>query len=160
MSAKLTLKAVVAMAQNRAIGKDGGMPWHLPDDLKWFKKITMGHPILMGRATYESIGRPLPGRRNIVVSSQLEDDAVDVIPTPDALHKLDGLGDTVFVIGGARLYESLLIDCSEIFLTWIPRDYPADTFFPPFEHLFDLEEVLTKTEDFEIRRYVRRSGPA
>jgi len=152
-----SLKAVVAMASNRVIGKDGQLPWHLPEDLKLFKKLTTGHPILMGRKTYESIGRPLPKRRNIVLSKTWkapEGVDVEVIQDLDDLAAL-GLGGDVFLIGGAQVYAALLPRCDEVYLSYIHEPYEGDTYFPPFEDQFELAEVVEKFDEFELRRYVR-----
>ncbi len=150
-----TWKAIAAMAANRVIGKDGALPWSLPEDLKWFKRLTMSHPIVMGRLTYESIGRPLPGRRNIVLSRSGFDPNhadVEVIDSEDALRDIE---DDLFVIGGARIYEALLPACGELYLSYVFEEYEGDAYFPPFEDLFRLEEVLHQQEEFELRRYLR-----
>ena len=103
------LSAIVAMAANRVIGRDGSLPWHYPEDLKFFKRTTLGHPIIMGRATYESIGRALPGRLNIVLSSTLPPtDGITLIRSLDELSAVCPPDQKAFVIGGARLFEDLL----------------------------------------------------
>lgn len=157
------LIAVAAMASNRVIGRDGKLPWHLPEDLKFFKRTTLGHPVLMGRKTFDSIlaslGKPLPGRLNIVLSR-------DLPPRPDVtiirdiaeLPQLPGITTPVYLIGGAQLYTSLLPQCSEIILTYLDQAYEGDAFFPPFEHLFTLKEVLGGGEGYEFRRYLRNQG--
>ena len=150
--------AIVGMASNRVIGKNGTLPWHLPEDLKFFKKTTMGHPILMGRKTFESIGRPLPGRRNIVLSRTMPPrEGVEVIGSVADLVCEEG--GTVFLIGGAQLFETLLPQCDGMYLTWIGHPCEGDTFFPPFEHLFDEPEVLGGGEGYEFRYYRRRPAP-
>lgn len=145
------------MASNRVIGRDGQLPWHLSEDLKFFKRTTSGHPIVMGRTTFESIGRPLPKRRNIVLSTTME--PVEGIEIARDLSDLDSLlgddGGEVFVIGGAKVYSALLPRCSVVYLTFVFEAYAGDTFFPPFEDEFGLESVLVEGEKFEIRRYVR-----
>ena len=146
------LHAIVAMASNRVIGKEGKLPWHLPEDLKFFKSTTLGHPILMGRKTFESIGRPLPGRRNIVLSSIMsEREGVEVIRHLEQLQA----DEAVFVIGGAKLFEELLPRCELLYLTWIEQPYEGDVFLPPFEHLFSRREVIGTGAGFEFRRYTR-----
>jgi len=151
-----SLKAVVAMASNRVIGRDGKLPWHLPEDLKVFKRLTTGHPILMGRKTYESIGRPLPNRRNLVVSSNLKAiEGVEILCGMDAFEAL-GLSGDVFLIGGAQLYEALLPECDELYLSYVYEAYEGDTTFPAFEDQFELAEVVEKFDAFELRRYVRK----
>ena len=147
------LIAIVGMASNRVIGKDGTLPWRLPEDLKFFKKTTLGHPILMGRKTFDSIGKPLPGRRNIVLSRTMEPrEGVEVI------HDIRDLvcDEEVFLIGGAQLFETLLPECAGLYLTWIEHPYEGDTFFPPFEHLFGVPEVVGSGEGIEFRYYGRK----
>jgi len=155
------LIAIAAMATNRVIGRDGALPWHLPEDLKFFKQTTLGHPVLMGRKTFDSIvarlGKPLPGRTNIVLSHSLplRDDAV-VIRDLAELENLPDLGGTVYLIGGAQLYETLLPKCDELLLTCLHKDYEGDAWFPAFESLFSATyEVLQSGDGFEIRRYFR-----
>ena len=154
------LIAIAAMAKNRVIGKDGGLPWHLPCDLQFFKQTTMGHPVLMGRRTFESIverlGKPLPGRRNIVLSRTMAARPdVDVIRSLDDLPQLTGLISPVFLIGGAQLYRELLPQCDELLLTCIETSYEGDAWFPEFEENFALQDVLVRGDEYEIRRYRR-----
>lgn len=155
MNRPLTI-AVVAMAPNRVIGRDGQLPWHLPGDLRFFRKSTMGQAILMGRNTWDSIGRPLPGRRNIVLSRTLEQApaGVEVIRSPEEIGAL-GITTTLCVIGGAEIYKLLLPQCDEILLSLVRENHEGDTWFPPFENDFTLSEILEQHEDFEARRYVR-----
>ncbi|HEY8990640.1 MAG TPA: dihydrofolate reductase, partial [Luteolibacter sp.] len=110
MTATPRLIAVVAMTADRVIGRDGTLPWHLPEDLQFFKRTTSGHPIVMGRKTFESIGKPLPKRRNIVLTRDPSWQApgVEVIHSPAELLNLPDLGDTVFLIGGAEIYAAFL----------------------------------------------------
>ena len=157
------LIAVVAMASNRVIGREGKLPWHLPEDLKFFKQTTLGHPVLMGRKTFDSIlaslGKPLPRRLNLVLSHTMEprEDATVIRDVAD-IAGMTGLTSPVYLIGGAQLFESLLPQCSELILTYIEHPYEGDVFFPAFEHLFDLQEVLGRGEGIEFRRYVRKAG--
>tara|TARA_R110002096_G_scaffold173997_4_gene349570 strand:- start:4515 stop:4982 length:468 start_codon:yes stop_codon:yes gene_type:complete len=148
--------AIVAMAANRVIGRNGGLPWQLPDDLKFFKRTTTGSAILMGRKTWDSIGRPLPKRRNIVLSCSLESvpEGVDLIRHPDDLEKLS-LETDVYVIGGAMIYDYFFARCDEVLLTYVFAEYEGDTFLPPFEEEFQLAEVVETHPEFEIRRYIR-----
>jgi dihydrofolate reductase len=153
--------AVAAMASNRVIGKEGKLPWHLPEDLKFFKHTTLGHPVLMGRRTFESIvarlGKPLPGRMNIVLSGTLPArEGVQVITKIEQLTRIAGLTSPVYLIGGAQLYEALLPQCAEVLLTLITQPYEGDALFPPFEEDFALREVLARGEGFEIQRYTRK----
>ena len=156
--AETSFSAIAAMASNRVIGRDGQLPWHIPEDLKFFKKLTSGHPIIMGRTSIDSIGRPLPKRRNIVLSTQMDDrDGVEVVRSVSDLRTL--LGDQageVFVIGGSKVYEELLPQCSSLYLTLINAEYEGDAVFPPFEDQFILESTMGGGEGFEFRRYIRR----
>ncbi len=153
------LIAIVGMASNRVIGNKGTLPWHLPEDLKFFKKTTLGHPILMGRKTFESIGKPLPGRRNIVLSSTMPPcEGVEVIQNLSDLEGIDMAGQTVFLIGGAQLFETLLPQCDGLYLTWIEHPYEGDTRFPEFEDLFEAPEVIGLGEGMEFRWYARRTA--
>jgi dihydrofolate reductase len=123
---------IVARARNGVIGRAGTLPWHLPEDLAHFKRTTMGHPIVMGRRTWTSIGRPLPGRRSIVVSSDPDFRApgAEVVPSLDAALRAAGDVPEVFVIGGARLYAEAAGRAQRILLTHIDADFEGDTYFP------------------------------
>lgn len=130
----MKLSMIVAMGKNRVIGIDNKMPWHLPADLQWFKKTTLGSPIIMGRKTYDSIGRPLPGRLNIILSrnADLEIEGCTVVNTlSDALDAAKG-ADEVFITGGAHLYEKFLQDADCLYLTMIDAKFAGDTFFPDY----------------------------
>ena len=128
------ISLLVAVARNGVIGAAGGMPWHLPEDLKRFKRLTTGHAIVMGRRTFESIGKPLPGRRNLVVSTTLSSSpGVEVFPSlEDAIHAARATDPLPFVIGGARLYREALPRATDLHVTWVdaPPVERADTFFP------------------------------
>jgi dihydrofolate reductase len=153
----LRLVAIVAMSSNRVIGRDGTLPWHFPEDLKFFKRTTLGHPILMGRTTFESIGRPLPGRQNIVLSRTMEPrEGITVIRDVSELSRICPVDSTVFVIGGAQVYRELLPHCEGLYLTWIEQPYEGDTSLPAFEHLFGLKKVIEKTDALEFRYYERK----
>jgi len=139
------LALIVAVARNHVIGKDGGLPWHVSEDLKHFKKTTTGHVIIMGRNTHDSIGRALPGRRNIVVTRK----AGAVFPGCEAAHSLEEaitLARTTdscpFIIGGASLYKEVLPIATELHLTTIDEDVEGDTYFP--EDLSEFEEVESR----------------
>lgn len=150
------LIAIVAMSSNRVIGREGKLPWHFPEDLKFFKRTTLGHPILMGRATYDSIGRPLPGRQNIVLSHTMAPrEGLTVIRSAAELPQVCGEAETVFVIGGARVFEELLPQCDGLYLTCISEPYEGDVLLPPFEHLFQLKEIVGQSEGLEFRYYER-----
>lgn len=138
---KPNLSIIVAQAENRAIGLNGDMPWHLSGDLKRFKALTMGHPVVMGRRTWESLPkRPLVGRRNIVFS-QSEDfapEGAEVVRSVNDLFKaLRDCDDEAFVIGGGRIYTMLMPFTQRLYITWVHHEFlEADTFFP----VIDLSE--------------------
>lgn len=121
---------IVAMTANRVIGRDNAMPWHLPADLAYFKKLTMGHPIIMGRRTWDSLGRPLPGRRNLVLSFQqgLKLEGAEVFNSLE--QALATCHDRAFIIGGADLFQRCLPMVSVLHLTHIHATLEGDTFFP------------------------------
>lgn len=126
------LVLVAAMARDRGIGRDGGMPWHLPADLKHFKSVTLGHPVLMGRKTFESIGRPLSGRTNVVISRgspKLPDGVLLADNLEAAIGHVDE-HERVMVIGGGSIYEQALPLASAMELTFVDAQPDADTWFP------------------------------
>ncbi|MGR8998048.1 MAG: dihydrofolate reductase [Gammaproteobacteria bacterium] len=127
---------IVAMASNRVIGNNNVMPWHLSADLKKFKQITMGSPILMGRKTFESIGRPLPGRTNIILSRNSEyrqDGCLVFNDIEKAIKKGCESSGEIFVIGGADLYEAMLPIADALYITIINREFQGDAFFPDID---------------------------
>jgi dihydrofolate reductase len=131
----MKISLIVAMASNRAIGLNNQMPWHLSADLKKFKKITMGAPILMGRKTYESIGRPLPGRTNIIISRNPSYSQPGCLVFNDIDQALASCADAdeVFVIGGSDFYRAMLPVAGTLYLTLIHQEFPGDTFFPEID---------------------------
>jgi dihydrofolate reductase len=137
------LSLIVAMGENRVIGVENRLPWHIPEDLKRFKKITMGHPILMGRKTFDSIGKALPGRTNIVITRNREfraDGVVGCGSLEEALEwamKAPG-NDEIFVIGGAEIFRHCLDKADRIYLTVVKWPFDGDTYLPSF-----------REEDFE-----------
>jgi len=151
----LRLTAIVAMTPDRVIGKNGTLPWYLPEDLAFFKRTTSGHPIVMGRKTYESIGRPLPKRRNIVLTRDTTWSApgVDVIHAPDELAKLAGIDGQVFIIGGSEIYAAFMPFLGDLLVSHVHEACEGDTFLPDFESLFPKSEVIETHEDFEVRRH-------
>jgi dihydrofolate reductase len=147
----MDIAIIAAMGENRAIGKGGKIPWHLPADFKHFRELTMGHPVLMGRKTFESIGKPLPGRTNIVITRDLAysaegisvahslDEALQIAESAAVSSALGsaGISDaasdgtaTVFVLGGAEIYGMALPKANVLYLTKVHGDFEADTFFP------------------------------
>ena len=136
------ISIIVAMAKNRVIGKDNDMPWHLPADLKHFKEVTLGKPIIMGRKTYESIGRPLPGRLNIVISTNknLKIAGCECVSSIDEAINLVKDVEEVMIIGGGFLYEQTINIANKLYLTFIDLEVDGDVKFPKFEQL-NLTEV-------------------
>ena len=154
---KLHLTAIVAMTAERVIGRDGGLPWHLPEDLAYFKRTTSGHPIVMGRKTYESLGRPLPKRRNIVLTRDRHWSAagVEVIHAPGELAQLPGLDGRVFIIGGAEIYQAFLPQLDDLLVRHVRDSHAGDTRFPEFVAAFPCSEILESHPAFEVRRWWR-----
>ena len=128
----MIISMIAAMANNRVIGKDNQMPWHLPADFAWFKRSTMGKPVVMGRKTYDSIGRPLPGRLNVVISrdESLEIEGVTTVTSIDQALELVSDVDEVMIIGGGSIYESCLSKANKLYLTHIDLEVDGDTQFP------------------------------
>jgi dihydrofolate reductase len=147
-------KAIAAMAQNRVIGRNNQIPWHLPEDFKWFKQMTIGAVVVMGRRTFESIGKPLPHRDTIVVSrTKSEIPGVRVV---SSLSEVDPFAEQrpIYICGGAHLYAEALPACSDLYLTRVKLNPEGDTLFPPFEKLFQLKEILARQPEFTIEHYV------
>jgi len=150
-------KAIAAMSENRVIGAAGRIPWHLPEDFKWFKKMTTGQVIVMGRKTFESIGKPLPNRTTIVLSrSQFSHPAVQTVPELSRIGLANEHRD-VFICGGAQVYAQALPLCSDLFLTLVKRVVEGDAYFPPFEDRFELVEEILDCPDFKILHYRNRT---
>jgi len=149
--------AIAAMTESRVIGSGNRIPWRIPGEQKWFKEVTMGHPILMGSRTFESIGRPLPGRQNLVVSRSRTWPGVEMIRD---LSRFDPeqYSAEVYVIGGAEIYTQLLYRCRELLITRVKTEYEGDAYFPEFESTFRLTEQIRETPDYVIQRFGRVSG--
>jgi len=130
------ISIVVAISSNNAIGKNNQLLWHLPADLKHFKNITTGHTIIMGRKTYDSIGKPLPNRRNIIITRQkdLQLDGVEVVNSLDEALTLCKDEKEIFVIGGAEIYKQAISICDKIYLTRVHQNFDADAFFPELDN--------------------------
>ena len=143
MSQPVTYTGVVAMASGRGIGYRGTLPWRLPDDLKTFKRITTGHPVLMGRKTYESIGRPLPGRQNIVLTRDPAWTAkgVQVIHSVEELERLE------------LIFSLMMPFMSRMWVSKVKGEYPADTFLPPFEDKLGHASLKERFEGFDLYLY-------
>lgn len=156
MNSLKNFKAIAAMSKNRVIGNAGDIPWHLPEDFKWFKKTTMGDILVMGRKTYESIGRPLPGRDTYVLSRQPRE--IAGVHSFTNLKVLDHLETdrTIWIAGGGEVYKQMLDKCSELYLTRVHRTVEGDAFFPDFESLFSLDSIILKNDDFTIERWLKK----
>ncbi|WP_020060713.1 dihydrofolate reductase [Bacillus sp. 123MFChir2] len=131
------ISLLVAMDKNRLIGKENQLPWHLPADLAYFKKVTMGHPIIMGRKTFESIGRPLPGRTNIILTRNpnYEMEGCKVIHSINDVKKMDEqMNEELFVIGGAEIFKEVLPFADRLYITKIEEVFEGDTFFPEINY--------------------------
>ena len=131
----MTVTIVAAVARNGVIGVGGGLPWHLPEDLRRFKELTIGHVLVMGRRTYESIGRPLPGRTTVVVTRRPDwsagaDEVIRARDVPGALALATEIDDEVFVVGGGQVYEEALPLADRLELTFVDAEPEGDTFFP------------------------------
>ena len=152
-------KAIAAMSLNRVIGRGKTIPWHLPEDFKWFKETTMGHVLAMGRRTYESIGRPLPGRETVVLTRNPGSvTGVRTLDSLEALGQAKAYRDrTIFICGGAEIYAQALDQCADLYLTRVKREVEGDAFFPEFESIFDSGEILRESEAFDIVHYRRLS---
>ncbi|MCA9602042.1 MAG: dihydrofolate reductase [Polyangiales bacterium] len=154
---------IVAMAKDRVIGRDGGLPWHHAEDLKFFRRTTMGHAIVMGRKTWESLGRALPGRRNLVVSrdTALTAEGAEVFPSLEAALDAARTTDSLpFVIGGAQLYEAALPVCTHMFVTEVPGAPEGDTRFPAWnvDAWREVERTAGETDGLFFVRYERRNA--
>ncbi len=146
--------AIAAMSENRVIGDGDDMPWNLPEDLKWFKQTTKNNTIVMGRNTYESIGRPLPKRLNLVLTRKhIEIPGCTVINSLDALESNLHIQGKVFIVGGGEVYRLALPYCSDIFMTHVYGNFPGSVCFPEFEDQFHYVETLKETDRFAIKHY-------
>src|SRR5512135_3709125 len=154
----MQFKAIAAMSLNRAIGAGNRIPWHLPEDFRWFKQTTTGQVIVMGRKTFESIGKPLPNRTTVVLTKSTE--FIPGVVTLSDLTKVNPSaaefqGREIFICGGAQVYAQALPLCSDLYLTLVQRTVEGDTFFPPFEAQFELAETVAESPEFKILHYRR-----
>ncbi|WP_410016449.1 type 3 dihydrofolate reductase [Sodalis sp. C49] len=130
----MKISLIAALAVDRVIGLENAMPWHLPADMAWFKRNTLHKPVIMGRRTYESIGQPLPGRLNIVLSRHpAADDRVTWVTTPEQALAAAGEAQEVMVIGGGKIYAHFLPQAARLYLTHIDAEIDGDTYFPEYE---------------------------
>ena len=155
----MIISLIAWMAQNRTIWKDNKLPWDYPEDLKYFRKVTSGHPIIMGLKTYKSIWRPLPNRRNIVLTRQdITIEWIDIFNSiPELIENLDKteVDNEVFIIWWANIYKQFIPLANKIYLTQIKKDYDWDTFFPEFESNFT-ETSREKNTDLDFIIYTRK----
>jgi dihydrofolate reductase len=143
----MTITIVVAISENHVIGKDNKLLWYLPNDLKHFKDITTGHTVIMGRKTYESVGKPLPKRRNIIITRQdIKIEGCEVVNSIEAALKLAAGEEEVFIVGGAEIYKQAMTFTDRIYLTIVHKEFDGDSFFPEI-NLNDWKEVAR--EDHE-----------
>lgn len=145
----MKISMIVAMAKDRVIGLDNKMPWHLPGDLQFFKRVTLGKPIIMGRKTFLSIGRPLPGRLNIVLTrdEKLQIDGVTCVQTIDQALTLVKDVNEVMIIGGATIYKQFLAQATRLYLTHIDLTVEGDTVFPDYLAVADWQEIEREEHD-------------
>lgn len=163
----MRVNIIAAVAANRVIGRENGLPWRLPADLKHFKALTMGHHLLMGRRTFDSIGRALPGRTTVVISREKDFAANGVLTASSIEHALEiaAADDEVFVCGGAQIYEQTLHRADRMFITQVHADVSGDAFFPDFDdvaewRLFDREDFESDEKNdhpFSFLTYLRSS---
>lgn len=140
---------IAAMANDRIIGKDNDMPWHMPADLQHFKKVTLGKPVIMGRKTFESIGRPLPGRKNVVITrnTQWQHEGVEVVCSPDEAMSLVADVEEVMIIGGGNIYQQFLPLADTLYLTFIDLEVAGDTQFPDWQSVATWREVESEAHN-------------
>ncbi|MFE8702124.1 dihydrofolate reductase [Cytobacillus sp. FJAT-54145] len=161
------ISLIWAMDENRVIGKDNKLPWHIPGDLKFFKRVTMGHPVAMGRKTYESIGRTLPGRENIIVTRD-SNYSVEGCTTLNSVEELISYSkaqkdEEFFVIGGAEIFKAIFPKADRLYITKIHHTFEGDTFFPEFNldewNLVSTEQGIKDEKnpyDYEFLIYNRK----
>ena len=143
------------MSLNRVIGRGNQIPWHLPEDFKWFKRTTTGHVLVMGRKTFQSIGKPLPNRETIVLSRG--GFSHPGVKTVASLDEIDLQNDPreFFICGGGEIYAQTLDRCSDLYLSLVKREVEGDAFFPPFEKNFTLAGKVFETPEFDVLHYRR-----
>lgn len=138
------ISLIAAVGKNYELGKDNKLIWHFKKDMEYFKEVTTGKTVVMGRKTYESIGRPLPNRRNIVITSRM----LEGVETVKTIDEILDIHDDIFIIGGASIYEEFIKYADKIYLTLIDKEYDADTYFPTFdENQFEKTVIKEETEN-------------
>jgi dihydrofolate reductase len=159
----MQVSIITAFDRNKLIGNNASLPWHLPEDLAYFKKVTLNKTIVMGRKTYESIGKPLPNRRNLVISSQMSaTQGIEVINGPDTVFNI-AQDSPIFIIGGAQIYEYFLPHASKLYITFIDADFSGNVFFPnitwdEWELSSEVKAPMNEVKDFNhfYRVYARK----
>ncbi len=152
------LHAIAAMSENRVIGNQGKIPWHISEDFRWFKHKTMGGTLVMGRKTFESIGKPLPGRTTHVLSrderKSIHGEAYGI--DGGLLSDLERLPQPSWICGGGEIYENFLDWCEILYLTRVKTIVPGDVFFPSFESSFELNQIIHETAQFRVERWINK----
>ena len=154
----MTVTILAAVARNGVIGMEGGLPWHLPDELQLFKELTLGHVLVMGRRTYESVGRPLPGRTTVVVTRRPgweSEGALRAETVEEALAMASEIDDEVFVVGGTRVYEAALPFADRLELTWVDAEPEGDAWFPAVDWAAWREVAREEHEGWSAVSYAR-----
>jgi dihydrofolate reductase len=160
----MILSLIAAMASNRIIGNQGDIPWKIPGEQKMFKEITLGHTVIMGRKTYETLGKPLPGRTNIVVTRQTVYQAPGCLIAHDLAGAIQACAQNeneAFICGGGQLYHEALLMADRIYLTVIPKEIPGDTYFPEIseaEFKITKSELIDGVEPYTFNVYERIKG--
>ena len=156
----MRISIIAAMAKNRVIGQKNALPWHLPEDLKHFRKLTMGHHIVMGRKTFESIGKPLPGRTSIVVSrnADLVIPGAEVAPSMEKAVSLCSGDEEIFIIGGGELFSQAMSFADRIYLTEIQDEYEGDAYFPRMDPSEWLEVSREAHEGYHFTVFERKGA--
>ena len=151
---------IVAMDKNRVIGKNNQLPWHISDDLKNFKKLTSGNTVIMGRKTFESIGKALPNRNNVVISTSMQPvQGIDVCKSfEEGIMKAKSYGKDIFIIGGATVYEQAISFAERMYVSYVKGEYAGDAFFPEFDENEWHIEKKEEFPEFELVVYVRKHG--
>ncbi len=159
----MIISIIVAMDEERAIGRENRLPWHLPRDLARFRAVTMGHPVIMGRRTFESIGRPLPGRTNIVITRRKEYEAEGCVVVHDLRSALAACGDAeqAFILGGAEVFRQALPLAERVYITLVHTKISGDAFFPELPAAFRevSREQAADVYPLEFLVYERKQGP-
>ena len=155
------MNIIAAMTKDRVIGKDNSLPWHIPEEMKHFRKLTLGNTVIMGSKTFASMSsKPLPNRNNIVLSSSLRPtEGIDVCRTiQEAVEKAKSYGKEIFVIGGSSIYRQTIPLADKMYLSYIKKYYEGDTFFPAFDESEWEIETKEEHEAFDVVVYVRKAA--